>query len=175
MVKAKQTSEERLHILHKLVLDSNSFFGSKELEKLAEKAGYRSIQAKDAVKMLLEENLIQTDKVAGSSVFWELRSQAYAQQDAELQSLRLAIRARNEQDVERLAQVDALQQRLQKLQEEAHSFSFCDPERLRQLTEETAYAYAAAERWTDNISIIRQFTRSRLGVPENRIDELLDL
>ncbi|OEH76762.1 mnd1 family protein [Cyclospora cayetanensis] len=142
MVKAKQTSEERLHILHKLVLDSNSFFGSKELEKLAEKAGYRSIQAKDAVKMLLEENLIQTDK---------------------------------EQDVERLAQVDALQQRLQKLQEEAHSFSFCDPERLRQLTEETAYAYAAAERWTDNISIIRQFTRSRLGVPENRIDELLDL
>lgn len=46
MVKPKQTSEDKLRVLHKLVLDSDSFFGSKEIEKLAEKAGYRSMQAK---------------------------------------------------------------------------------------------------------------------------------
>lgn len=47
MVKpAKQSSEEKLHAFHKLLLDSDSFFGSKEMEKLAEKAGYRSMQAK---------------------------------------------------------------------------------------------------------------------------------
>lgn len=46
MAKSKQTAEERLRKLHELVLDSQSFFGAKELEKLAEKAGYRAIQAK---------------------------------------------------------------------------------------------------------------------------------
>ena len=47
MVKpAKQSSEEKLCAFHKLILDSDSFFGSKEIEKLAEKAGYRSMQSK---------------------------------------------------------------------------------------------------------------------------------
>ncbi|PHJ22083.1 mnd1 family protein [Cystoisospora suis] len=88
MAKSKQTAEERLRKFHELVLDSQSFFGAKELEKLAEKAGYRAIQAKDAVKMLLDENLINTDKIGASSVFWALKSEATARRVMTLQKLR---------------------------------------------------------------------------------------
>lgn len=46
MSKAKVNTESKLKALHQLVLDSETFFSSKELEKLAEKAGFRSMQAK---------------------------------------------------------------------------------------------------------------------------------
>ncbi|KAL8432430.1 hypothetical protein Efla_000207 [Eimeria flavescens] len=170
MVKIKQTSEEKLHILHKLILDSDSFFGSKELEKLAEKAGYRSMQAKealkyieasstaDAVKMLIDENLVQCDKAN-----------------------------------ERIFEVAALQLQLQQLEDEIRATQSCNRERFQQLTEEIAFARAAIERWTDNIAIIRKtslscrwqqahsmkapghFTSSRLRVPEEEVDQLLEL
>ncbi|KAL8274084.1 hypothetical protein Esti_001926 [Eimeria stiedai] len=131
--------------------------------------------------MLLDENLVQA-----------LKSQAHAQQDAELRCLREqkaklteaekqpCLRAdaspedtlrrpqtlaQTAQADEQIAQAAALGLRLQELEDEIRASHACSRERFQQLEEENGFARAAVERWTDNIAIIRKpSVRCRLAL-----------
>ncbi|CDJ60485.1 hypothetical protein, conserved, partial [Eimeria maxima] len=130
--------------------------------------------------MLLNENLVQTDKVAASSVFWAQKVKLLAAR-ASLKAIAIPEVSvgqpntkllwcsasktafyKQEQEAEKRAEtVNTLELRLRLLQEEVRAVSTCDPERLQQLREEISFARAALERWTDNIFIIREGLAAR--------------
>ncbi|CBZ51213.1 mnd1 family protein, related [Neospora caninum Liverpool] len=175
MAKSKQTAEDRLRKFHELVLESQSFYGSKELEKMAEKAGYRSMQAKDAIKMLLDENLIKTDKIGSSSVFWELKSEATAQRqltleklmkqkasvECALNSLKQKATDMRNASPEEVLRAEELSRQLSELKKHVSEAAANDPGKIQTMIQENAYARDALVRWTDNICCLSEHYGTR--------------
>ncbi|EPT28053.1 Mnd1 family protein [Toxoplasma gondii ME49] len=184
MAKSKQTAEDRLRKFHEAVLESQSFFGSKELEKMAEKAGYRAMQAKDAIKELLDENMVKTDKIGSSSVFWELKSEATAQRlltleklmkqktnlESALNSLRKTFADTKSVSPEEVLRAEKILRQLSELKRQVSEAVANDPEKIQTMIQENAYARDALVRWTDNICCLRQFMKQSFGVSADEVD-----
>jgi len=163
--------EEKRHRLLEIFYESKDFFLLKELEKLGPKKGVISQSVKEIVQSLVDDNLVDSDKIGTSVYFWAFPSKASASKKKRLQDAQARINAANkrikaaeekvaaltegrEETEERalaLKEMIGLKARREELQAEARRFSDCDPEVLATLTSEAKVGVEGANRWTDNI------------------------
>ncbi|PFH32017.1 Mnd1 family protein [Besnoitia besnoiti] len=137
-----------------------------------------------AMKMLLDENLIHTDKIGSSSVFWALKSEATAQRLSALEKLRAhkselecALNALKRELSERkcvspeeVQRAEEMSRQLSELRKQVAEAASNDPIRINTMIKENQYARDAVIRWTDNICCIRQFMKQRFGVSEEEVN-----
>ena len=81
--------EEKRKKMLEILYETKDFFLLKELEKIAPKQkGIIAQSVKDVLQSLVDDNLVDTDKIGTSVYFWAFPSKASAQRQAQLSQIR---------------------------------------------------------------------------------------
>ncbi|KAI9508217.1 meiotic nuclear division protein 1, partial [Russula earlei] len=186
---ADEKKVKLLEIFH----ETRDFFqASHELEKLGPKMkGIVSQSVKEVLQSLVDDNLVQMDKIGSSNFFWSFPSQrgaimqsrldgaaeAQAASEKQLAELHLAIaaeRAARPESDEReaaLARLTLAKKTVNELQDELEAYGACDPIKVEEKRRAVILAREAALRHTetaDNYSILMShFTRQHNVEPQD--------
>ncbi|TRM69815.1 meiotic nuclear division protein 1 [Schizophyllum amplum] len=187
---AEEKRVKMLEIFH----ETKDFFQLKELEKIAPKTkGIFSQSVKEVVQSLVDDGLVQSDKIGSSNFFWSFPSQhgamiqgrlatAQAKQadvTQQLQDLRATIEeersTRRETDERRakLAHLATLKQQQSSLQTELSAYGTCDPIKVEETKRAVTLAREAAIRWTDNYAALESYVRRQTGAETSDIRQHL--
>ncbi|KAI0630171.1 meiotic nuclear division protein 1, partial [Trametes polyzona] len=182
------SAEEKRVKLLEIFHETKDFFQLKELEKMAPKMkGIVSQSVKEVLQSLVDDGLVQMDKIGSSNFFWSFPSQRGAMmqnrlkavQDtqttlqAQLDELQAAVQsekaARPESDhrAQMLDQLAALKKEHGQLESELAAYGACDPAKVEEKKRAVFLAKEAAVRWTgmwfiraDNyVMLLSYFTR----------------
>merc|ERR1711874_642993 len=165
-----------------LFYESKDVFLLKDLEKLAPKLkGITSMSVKDVVMSLVNDGMVDTDKIGTSVYFWAFPSKASAARKRKLDTLSeqlekvtkktkqleeeaVAARVGREESDERVEVLSQLEKETAKeknLREMLKEFADNDPEVLNKMKADTKIAHAAANRWTDNIFAVQDWVKNK--------------
>ncbi|KAF9452385.1 meiotic nuclear division protein 1 [Macrolepiota fuliginosa MF-IS2] len=155
----------------------------KELEKLGPKLkGIVSQSVKDVLQSLIDDGLVQGDKIGSSNFFWSFPSQqgvnvrirlgkakdATASARGQLEDMRITIaseqvlRSDSAGGSQALQTYAKLREELAELEKELESYGDADPAKYEQNKRAVVLAKEAAVRWTENYSIfLSHFCRER--------------
>ncbi|KAI0743616.1 meiotic nuclear division protein 1 [Daedaleopsis nitida] len=153
----------------------------KELEKMAPKMkGIVSQSVKEVLQSLVDDGLVQMDKIGSSNFFWSFPSQRGAMmqnrlktvqdQRASLQSQIDELRAARESEraarpesdnrTRALEELAGLKKEYAQLETELAAYGACDPVKLEEKRRAVVLAKEAVVRWTDNYTLLlSHFTR----------------
>eukprot|EP00658_Telonema_sp_P-2_P039337 TRINITY_DN2814_c0_g1_i1.p1 TRINITY_DN2814_c0_g1~~TRINITY_DN2814_c0_g1_i1.p1 ORF type:complete len:204 (+),score=72.62 TRINITY_DN2814_c0_g1_i1:175-786(+) len=164
----------------------------KEVEKGATARGVIAQSVKDVLKSLVDDDMVENDKIGIGSFFWsfpskalcELRAkqavvdQGLATERAKTEELQRQLgnaQAGKEETDERAAKKRRLEY-LTKTSEDADvqlaQYEGNSAEFMQQLQAGIEEARAAANRWTDNLDCGRKWLKKKYGVEKNVLDNL---
>eukprot|EP00093_Oithona_nana_P007048 07048.XXX_255200_255817_1 [CDS] Oithona nana genome sequencing. len=164
--------EEKRKKMLEILYETKDFYLLKELEKIApKKKGIIAQSVKDVLQSLVDDNLVDTDKIGTSVYFWAFPSKALALRKARLSELqdKLAAAKSKSEGVDEilkeaqsgkdesddrnaiLEELSELEAKKAELAAKLKKYEGCDPEVLVQLEGQTKMAKEAVNRWTDNI------------------------
>ncbi|KAJ7170554.1 meiotic nuclear division protein 1 [Mycena crocata] len=175
------SAEEKRVKLLEIFHESKDFYQLKELEKLGPKLkGIVSQSVKEVLQSLVDDGLVQGDKIGSSNFFWAFPSQRGAIIQGGLRQLKEARDGHQTQladlraqiEVEKTARVDnatrteklgvlaQLKKRHVALVDELGAYGACDPAKVEETRRAVTLGKEAAVRWTDNYSmLLSHFTR----------------
>ncbi|KAH7888826.1 meiotic nuclear division protein 1 [Phlebopus sp. FC_14] len=187
--------EKRVKLLE-IFHESKDFYQLKELEKLGPKLkGIVSQSVKEILQSLVDDGLVQSDKVGSSNFFWSFPSQrgsiirnrldtaklTKASNESQLTELRASLDREKAMRLESEARNAALEtlaeakQQAVALEKELGAYGACDPAKVEERKRAVTLAHEAAVRWTDNYSILlAHFTRQN-GVDPQEICKFLEI
>lgn len=179
-----------IHSFHNLVSPSYSsqkdVFTLKELQRIAPKEkGIISQSVEDVLKSLVDDGDVQTDKIGLSNYFWAFPSQGIAlkraklaaseREQAEAEERAAEQRKAHErlaagrEDSERrstlLEALRGLRERRERAAAEIAQYAENDPDLLEALRRDAKRAEEGANRWTDNIFILKKYCADKFGLP----------
>ncbi|KAH8828434.1 meiotic nuclear division protein 1 [Flagelloscypha sp. PMI_526] len=190
------SAEEKRVKLLEIFHETQDFFQLKELEKMGPKMkGIVSQSVKEVLQSLVDDGLVQGDKIGSSNFFWSFPSQRGAALNARLSTTREAninackqievlkesiaeAKSRRPESAERTEKLETLavlKGELAGLQSELAAYGACDPARVEEARRGVTLAREAALRWTENFGILlSDFTRMT-GVEANEVRKMLDV
>ncbi|KAF5386142.1 hypothetical protein D9615_002543 [Tricholomella constricta] len=185
-----------LEIFHETVGHSKDFYQLKELEKLAPKMkGIVSQSVKEVLQSLVDDGLVQGDKIGSSNFFWSFPSQQGAMIQARLSSAKeirdghmaqlaeiresikneRSARSESASRTQALAKLADRRKQVDLLEKELTAYGDCDPVKVEETKRAVFLAKEAALRWTDNYgTLLAHFTRQN-GVDPAEIRKFLDI
>ncbi|KIJ26940.1 hypothetical protein M422DRAFT_271902 [Sphaerobolus stellatus SS14] len=179
------SAEEKRVKLLEIFHETKDFYQLKELEKLGPKMkGIVSQSVKEVLQSLVDDGLVQSDKVGSSNFFWSFPSQkgamiknrlnaAQKQQESldsnisEIKNLieqEKVMRRETPERAEKLVTLARMKSEISQLQKELSEYGACDPVQVEAKRRAVMLAHEAAVRWTDNFSILRADFLRRTGV-----------
>ncbi|OWF40978.1 Meiotic nuclear division protein 1-like [Mizuhopecten yessoensis] len=186
-----------MHWQHTLyVWTRKDFFTLKELERMCQKEkGITSMSVKDILTSLVDDAMVDTDKIGTSVYFWAFPSKAsqnrkrkindVTNQLEEFESKKKALtesvlRAKvgkedNDDRSELLAELVVKKDEKSRLMSELDLYRECDPDVLQEVQNQTVVAKEAANRWTDNVFSIKSWIKRKFSFEESVIDKQFDI
>jgi len=182
--KGVSAEEKRTRMLD-LLYERRDFFQLKELERLGPKEkGVVSQSVKEVIQSLVDDGLVDTEKVGTSVYFWAFPSKGVSVRKRKLADLeeKLEQARKRRQEVEKqvedagegrqdseersqlLTDLAARRQQRAQLDAEVAQYKDCDPEALKALQKEGDTALEAANRWTDNIFNIKTWAKRKFAM-----------
>ncbi|XP_033747912.1 meiotic nuclear division protein 1 homolog isoform X1 [Pecten maximus] len=176
--------------------EKKDFFTLKELERMCQKEkGITSMSVKDILTSLVDDAMVDTDKIGTSVYFWAFPSKAsqnrkrkisdLTSQLEDLESKKLALttsvskakvgKEDNEDRSELLAALAERREEKSRLMSELELYRECDPEVLQEVQNQTTVAREAANRWTDNVFSIKSWIKRKFSFEESVIDKQFDI
>lgn len=177
--------------------DSKDVFLLKDLEKIAPKQkGIIMQSVKDVVQSLVDDNLVDTDKIGTSVYFWAFPSKALAQRQAKLVAIKDKLEAAQAKDKDLdkalkeagsgreesddrtaiLEELSELEAKKAELEATLKKYEGCDPEVLEKLQAETKMAKEAINRWTDNIFAVQSWIGKKFpGVSMDQMNKQFEV
>ncbi|XP_045451362.1 meiotic nuclear division protein 1 homolog [Melitaea cinxia] len=177
-----------LEIFHQ----SKDFYQLKELEKIAPKEKGITMQSvKEVVQSLVDDHLVDSEKIGTSIYFWSFPSKAKnakkrkflnTQDEFEEISKKLkkteeaiilesADRETSEERNVLLKLLDEVTKRESELKKELQKYRDSDPEYIAQLKIEVEELKTAANRWTENIYILKSYIKNNFQIDNDIIDQ----
>nr|CAB3265610.1 meiotic nuclear division protein 1 homolog [Phallusia mammillata] len=184
--------EEKRKRMLDIFFEKKEFFHLKELEKIAPKEkGITPMSVKDVVQSLVDDGMVNCEKVGSSSYYWAFPSQAFnvrlnkrknleEQIDQnkekrlktdEMKKNSLADRKPTAEREKLLAMVAKLQDKKNQLQTEISKYDDCNPDVMNRLIAETTMSKDAANRWTDNLFTLKSWLKRKFPIPEQQINK----
>jgi len=175
--KGLSLDEKRKRMLD-IFYDSKDVFLLKDLEKIAPKQKGITMQSvKDVVQSLVDDNLVDSDKIGTSVYFWAFPSKALAQRQSQLSQLREKLDASRSKSTELnkvlenassgredsedrkaiLEEVAEVEAQKELIKSKIKKFEGCDPEVLEKIEGDAKMAKEAINRWTDNIFAVQSW------------------
>jgi hypothetical protein len=188
MSKKKGTSfEEKKRILLDAFQESRDVFNAKEAEKLAEKKGIRGPVAKEVLKALTDDSLVDTEKVGGSNYYWSFPNKEANLKKLQLDDMKRKWKKESERQLELKAKLDErtgsepdaeerriAEERLEELRvkkedllKQLQKYKDCDPDVLERMKEDVEVAKEAVERWTHGVFAIKKFVKDKFQMEES--------
>ncbi|KAJ7595040.1 meiotic nuclear division protein 1 [Mycena floridula] len=172
------SAEEKRSKLLEIFHETKDFYQLKELEKLGPKMkGIVSQSVKEVLQSLVDDGLVQADKIGSSNFFWSFPShqgavlqgrlntvkEARTNNQAQLEEIRQYIatekelRPESEERIQSLEKLSALKAELTQLEEELKAYGDCNPVKVEETRRAVTLSKEAAIRWTDNFGIILSY------------------
>lgn len=186
------SAEEKRTRMLQLFYEKKEFFQLKELEKIAPKEkGIVAQSVKDVVQSLVDEGLVDTDKIGTSVYFWAFPSKAKHTRKRKVEELEEKLneitkklkkskesvdeakKGRQDSDsrVEILQRVSELKTKKDTLSAELKKYKDNDPEIFQEMKKENQIAKEAANRWTDNIFAIKTWCKNKFMIEGAALDK----
>ncbi|XP_068202434.1 meiotic nuclear division protein 1 homolog [Palaemon carinicauda] len=184
--------EEKRNKIMELFYEKKDFFQLKELEKIGPKEkGVISQAVKDVVQSLVDDSMIDSEKIGTSIYFWAFPSKALSTRKRKIDELqarlqdsdkRLKLSQKKLEDakigreegegreevLERLAELEA---KRNELLEDIQKYRDCDPEVLNEMKNGIQVAHDAANRWTDNIFSVKTWCKNKFFLEDSVINK----
>ncbi|CDW83788.1 meiotic nuclear division protein 1 homolog [Stylonychia lemnae] len=170
--------EDKRSKLLEVYYEKKEVLNLKELEKWGPKKGIVLQTVKDVNQSLIDDNMVQTDKIGAGAFFWALPSQGFqvrknliqdydtkiekAKQDIldTKANIERTLADRDNKDGTRenlLEELGTLQKEKAKLDCEYKNYERSDPKIILKMEDDTKIAQSAVNRWTDNLYQILQW------------------
>ncbi|KAH0589467.1 hypothetical protein H2248_005214 [Termitomyces sp. 'cryptogamus'] len=187
--------EKRVRLLE-IFHETKDFYQLKELEKLGPKMkGIVSQSVKEILQSLIDDGLVQGDKIGSSNFYWSFPSQrgvmvqarlAKAQELRESQQKQLtevkesirverSARTQSESRSNSLARLADLRRQVVTLEKELSAYGDCDPVKIEEKKRAVFLAKEAALRWTDNYGTLLSYFVRQNGVDPAEIRRFLEI
>lgn len=184
--------EEKRTRMMEIFFETKDVFQLKDIEKIAPKTkGITPMTVKDVLQSLVDDNMVDCEKVGTSNYYWAFPSKAlHARKHKleELQKQKSEAKQRKEsleKSVEKakvgrqdtnersslLKELKALREERAQLQAELEKYRECDPEVIEAMRKSNAVAKDAVSRWTDNIFSIKSWTKKKFAFDDSRINK----
>ncbi|NXN55689.1 MND1 protein, partial [Rynchops niger] len=184
--------EEKRVRMMEIFFETKDVFQLKDIEKIAPKEkGITSMSVKEILQSLVDDGMVDTDRIGTSNYFWAFPSKAlharkrkleelesqFAESSQKKEALQKSIekaKIGREDTAERAALVEelaALRQKKEQLKAEIDKYRECDPDVIEEMRQTNKVAKEAANRWTDNIFSIKSWAKRKFGFEESRIDK----
>jgi len=193
MSKRKQVSaEEKRTRMLDLFHEKKDFYQLKDLEKIAPKEKQIIVQSvKDVIQNLVDDGLVDTDKIGTSVYFWSFPSKAKIAKQNELNNAKSKLqeyekklnknleiikmeKVGKEVTNERQILLDKLKnletQKLQ-LENELKKHKNSNPIEYEQMKKNIIVAKEAGNRWTDNIFSVKSWCKKKFFIEDSVIDK----
>ncbi|KAI0645515.1 meiotic nuclear division protein 1 [Trametes meyenii] len=175
------SAEEKRVKLLEIFHETKDFFQLKELEKMGPKMkGIVSQSVKEVLQSLVDDGLVQMDKIGSSNFFWSFPSQRGAMMQNRLNTVKdtqtslrtqvdelrssveveKASRSESDDRLQALERLAAWKKEQVRLDAELSAYGACDPAKIEEKRRAVVLAKEAAVRWTDNyVMLLSHFTR----------------
>ena len=193
MAKRKGLSmDDKKHKIMEIFSEKQEFFQLKEIEVLAKKEkGLNPMQVKDLVQSLVDDDMIDVEKVGISTYYWAFKSKLASQKKFKLDSMKENLRGlevkeqelrsklesskvgREESDEKDniLKEIAEQAQKLASVQKELEELKDSDPSLWEEKEEEIKLALSGANRWTDNIFSLVSWCKSKFNMEEKKLND----
>ncbi|XP_041982282.1 meiotic nuclear division protein 1 homolog [Aricia agestis] len=189
---ADEKKVRMLEIFHQ----TKDFFQLKELEKIAPKEKGITMQSvKEVVQSLVDDHLVDTEKIGTSIYFWSFPSKAKNSKKRKLNELQTEFedinkkikkaeenialesigREPSEERTQLLATLEELTKKENELKKELQKYRDCDPEYIATLKTETEDLKGAINRWTENIYILKSYMKNTFQVESEVINQNFEI
>ncbi|XP_046752490.1 meiotic nuclear division protein 1 homolog [Diprion similis] len=193
--KGVSADEKRVRMLQ-LFYEKREFFQLKDLEKIAPKEkGIVAQSVKDVVQALVDDGLIDTDKIGTSIYFWafpgknikltekniEEANQKIFEAEMKIAKISEEIlreKVEKEDSIERqklIQEVTKLQRRETKLQKELAEHMANDPEEVAELTKKAEKYKDGTNAWTDNIFAIQSWCNKKFDISKTELNKQFNI
>ncbi|XP_035220522.1 meiotic nuclear division protein 1 homolog [Stegodyphus dumicola] len=189
--KGLSIEEKRTRMLE-IFYEKKDVYQLKELEKIAPKEKGIVLQSvKDVVQSLVDDALVDSEKIGTSVYFWAFPSKAYNNRKRRIDELQKQVdearkklkrldkqvaesQCGKEDSVERTKVLKDLAEStelVKRLKAEIENYKDCDPDVLKEVKKQIDIAKEAANRWTDNIFSIRSWCKNKFFFEESVINK----
>ncbi|XP_025419130.1 meiotic nuclear division protein 1 homolog [Sipha flava] len=193
MSKRKQVSaeEKRIRMLN-LFHEKKEFYQLKELEKIAPKEKQIIVQAvKDVVQNLVDDGLVDTDKIGTSVYFWSFPSKTKISKKNALDNAKMQLDEyqkklnKNLEIIEKekvgkdvtnerktlLDKIKDLEEEKLKLDNELKKYQDSNPAEYERMKKSIVVAKEAGNRWTDNVFSVKSWCKRKFFIEDSIIDK----
>lgn len=194
--KKGMSREEKLTAMQALMMESNTIWTLKELEKdCPKKKGIISQSVKEILQELCDNDLVSFDKIGSGNFYWCFPSEAYnrrkvtetkllqeissyeseiAQLESEIAELAPA-RVDSEERDQLNSEIAELEKQLSAIAADSSKYEKMNPDAIRKIQRQSATAIDAANRWTDNIFTVRSYCAKQFAIPNNQFNEKFEI
>mmetsp|Transcript_13409 Transcript_13409/g.24815 ORF Transcript_13409/g.24815 Transcript_13409/m.24815 type:complete len:204 (-) Transcript_13409:1376-1987(-) len=192
--KKGMSAEEKKSVILSIYHEQKVPFNLKEIEGLASKRRVVLQTVKENNQALVDDSLVNCDKIGSSNFFWSFPSAAYMRKRNRVEEVRQAIAStelsidsqegtlkkikaeRSDPNREgKLEQLRVLRAENAALEEELAKNKANDPEEHKRVTQEVALLKAGAERWTDNVWAVKSYLVKKRGMAGKEVDKMLGI
>ncbi|XP_072192006.1 meiotic nuclear division protein 1 homolog [Excalfactoria chinensis] len=184
--------EEKRARMMEIFFETKDVFQLKDIEKIASKdKGITSMSVKEVLQSLVDDGMVDTDRIGTSNYFWAFPSKALHARKRKLEELQTQFAESNqkkemlEKSIEKskigrentaeradlMKELATLRQKKEQLKAEIEKYRECDPDVVEEMRQTGKVAKEAANRWTDNIFAIKSWAKRKFGFEESRIDK----
>lgn len=190
------SSEEKRKRMLEFFFEKQDFFQLKDVEKLCSQEKGITIQTvKDILTSLVDDGLVESEKIGTSVYFWALPSRALQKrQDTirklendleneknknkalkEKQEKQSGIEVNEEKNKELQVEYDKLIKQRAALLKELDSYKENDPEACQKMENNIKVAKEACNRWIENIYSLKSWLKNKFRVSEDVIDKQFEI
>jgi hypothetical protein len=192
----RMSAEEKRKAMLDIYHSTKAVYTEKEILALAVKAGITSGAVQDVNNVLVDDGLVDKEKIGGSNFFWSFPGKKDRMMQLEHEEvikkieeskakiteanakLADAKRGREDEDGERakkLARLGELKKVKESMETELKSLKENDPQALADLEKEMKLVSEAANRWTDNIFSCKSYLTKKRGMASKEACKLLGI
>ncbi|KFM62734.1 Meiotic nuclear division protein 1-like protein, partial [Stegodyphus mimosarum] len=189
--KGLSIEEKRTRMLE-IFYERKDVYQLKELEKIAPKEKGIVVQSvKDVVQSLVDDGLVDSEKIGTSVYFWAFPSKAYNNRKRRIDELQNQVdearkklkkldkqvaesqcgREDSEERTKVLKDLAESTELVKRLKIQIEKYKDCDPDVLKEVRKQIDIAKEAANRWTDNIFSIRSWCKNKFFFEESVINK----
>lgn len=186
--------EDKREIILKVYHDKKEPFNLKEIENLGSKLGVVQQTIKDVNQSLVDDFMVQTDKIGSANFYWSFPSKYYQdislERERNIQTLNRLNNSIEEQKKqievmkqdrvgddrpEKLRRLAELKTHERELNEMISANKMNDPEEIKKVEDQIDTILEGVNRWTDNTWAVKKFLTKKKGMSGKEVDKMLKM
>lgn len=193
--KGVSAEEKRTRMLD-IFYEKKEVFQLKELEKIAPKEkGIVAQSVKDVLQSLVDDGLVDSEKIGTSVYFWAFPSKAANNRKRKINDLNIKVsearkkikkiedqvaeaqsgREDSDQRKNILKELSENKNTLIELKNKIEKYKDCDPEILEHMKKQIVSYKEGANRWTDNVFAIKSWCKNKFFIEESTLNKQFEI